>query len=238
MNRPFLTARWENLALLTYAVPPEILTPHLPPGLALDRRDGQAFASLVGFDFLDTRVLGVPWPGFRTFPEVNLRFYVRHGAERGVVFIRELVPRRLVAWIARTVYNEPYAATPMKNTRDETPDRLTMTYRFYWKGRPQTLRVTGRKPATTEPSDSTTHFFKEHRWGFGTTRGGKPARYEVSHPVWQTYPVTSFDLDLDWAHVYGPAWRFLQDAEPYSVVLAAGSPIAVSRQSTRLPEGT
>ncbi len=231
MPRPFLTARWERLALLSYIVPPEVLAPHLPPGLTLDTRDGHAFASLVAFDFLDTRVLGVPWPGYRDFAEVNLRFYVRHGAERGVVFVRELVPQRLVAWMARTLYNEPYVATPMHNTRDETPDRLTMTYQFDWQGRRQTLRVTGAKPPEMPSPESTEHFFKEHQWGFGKTRGGQTVRYEVTHPVWQTYPVTSFDLDLDWAHVYGPAWAFLQEAEPYSVVLAAGSPVAVFSKS-------
>src|SRR5215468_781631 len=97
-GRPFLTARWTNLFLATYAVPDDLLRPHLPPGLELDRRDGRAFASLVAFDFLDTRVLGVPWPGYRNFPEVNLRFYVRHGEQRGVVFVREFVPLRLVAF--------------------------------------------------------------------------------------------------------------------------------------------
>ena len=72
----FLTARWSNLFLATYAVPEGLLRSRLPPGLELDRRDGQCFASLVAFDFLDTRVLGVPWPGFRHFPEVNLAVYV------------------------------------------------------------------------------------------------------------------------------------------------------------------
>lgn len=232
MPRPFLTARWERLALLTYVVPPEVLVPHLPTGLTLDTRDGHAFASLVGFDFIDTRVLGIPWPGFRNFPEINLRFYVRHGDERGVVFIRELVPQPLVAWIARTLYNEPYAAAPMRNHREETPDSLTMTYHFAWKGKPQMLRVTGATPTQRLSPDSTAHFFKEHRWGFGTTRNGHPVRYEVVHPVWETYAVSSFDLDLDWAHVYGPAWAFLQNAEPYSVVLAAGSSISVSWPSS------
>lgn len=77
MARPFLTARWSNVFLATYAVPPEVLERRLPAGLALDSRGGQAFASLVAFDFLDTRVLGVSWPGYRNFSEINLRFYVR-----------------------------------------------------------------------------------------------------------------------------------------------------------------
>ena len=74
MAMPFLTARWSNLVLLNYAVPDSVLLPYLPRGIELDRRDGQAFASLVAFDFLDTRVLGVAWPGFRSFAEMNLRF--------------------------------------------------------------------------------------------------------------------------------------------------------------------
>jgi hypothetical protein len=79
---PFLTARWSNLCLLTYAVPPSLLEPRLPRGLTLDLRAGDAFVSLVAFDFLDTRVLGIPWPGFRDFPEISLRFYVRRGDDR------------------------------------------------------------------------------------------------------------------------------------------------------------
>src|SRR3954469_19204610 len=119
---PFLTARWSNLCLFTYAVPRELLERRLPPGLELDRRDdleGEAFVSLVAFDFLDTRVLGVPWPGFRNFAELNLRFYVRHGEERGVVFVREFVPQRLVAWMARTLYQEPYQAAPLTAVRTD-----------------------------------------------------------------------------------------------------------------------
>src|SRR5438105_349004 len=95
-RRPFLTARWTNLFLATYAVPDDTLTPRLPAGLELDRRDGSAFVSLVAFDFRDTRFLGIPWPGYCNFPEINLRFYVRRGAERGVVFIREIVALRMV----------------------------------------------------------------------------------------------------------------------------------------------
>ena len=99
-RRAFLSARWERLCLVTYDVDPARLAPLLHPELELDTRDGRAFVSLVAFDFLDTRVLGIPWPGYRSFPEVNLRFYVRHGDRRGVVFIREYVPKRLIAWIA------------------------------------------------------------------------------------------------------------------------------------------
>ena len=72
MSRPFLTAEWRNLFLATYCVPPSLLEKRLPAGLMLDLRDGNAFVSLVAFQFLRTRVLGVGWPGYRDFGEAKL----------------------------------------------------------------------------------------------------------------------------------------------------------------------
>ena len=226
-GRPFLTARWTNLFLATYAVPDGLLRPHLPSGLELDRRDGQAFASLVAFDFLDTRVLGVPWPGYRNFPEVNLRFYVCRGGERGVVFVREFVPARLVAWLARRIYNEPYAALCMSSTVTDGPDAITVEHRLTAGGGTHTLRATGSKPAVRPEASSVEHFFKEHQWGYGRTRRGALVRYAVRHPVWEVYPVREYRVDVDWATLYGPQWKVLQGAEPVSTVLAAGSEVAV-----------
>jgi uncharacterized protein YqjF (DUF2071 family) len=235
MARPFLTARWENLFLATYPVPPELLEPRLPPGLELDLRDGQAFVSLVAFEFLDTRVLGVPWPGYRNFPELNLRFYVRHGQQRGVVFVREFVPGRLVALLARLIYNEPYRAAPMSVTRREEGETLTREYRLRWAGKEHLLSVTGKKAAFRPGEASTEHFFKEHSWGFGVTRGGKTLRYEVSHPVWDVYPVEDYRIDLDWAAVYGPEWAFLAGARPVSTVFALGSAVSVYPKGKVVP---
>src|SRR3954454_24851413 len=128
MARPFLTAKWHNLFLATYAVPPATLEKRLPPGLTLDLREGNAFVSLVGFEFLDTRVMGVGCPGYRNFGELNLRFYVRLGEERGVVFVREFVPQRLIAWIARYLYNEPYVAAPITVAKQVSEAEVKVHY--------------------------------------------------------------------------------------------------------------
>jgi uncharacterized protein YqjF (DUF2071 family) len=227
MPRPFLTARWHNLFLATYAVQPALLEKRLPPGLALDLRGGSAFVSLVAFEFLDTRVLGVGWPGFRNFAELNLRFYVRHGGERGVVFVREFVPQRFVAWVARWLYNEPYLAAPITAERRESADRIEMTYRLRYAGREHRIDVAGRKPTVHPAEDTLEHFFKEHHWGFGVTRFGQALRYEVSHPVWDVYPIEAYRLEFDFAAVYGPEWAFLGEAAPVSTALAVGSEVSV-----------
>jgi uncharacterized protein YqjF (DUF2071 family) len=224
---PFLTARWHNLLHITWRVPPALLIDHVPPGVELDIQQGQAFVSLVAFDFLDTRVLGVPWPGYRDFPELNLRFYVKRGEERGVVFIREFVPKRLVASMARLTYNEPYVAAPMSSSFREddalTQFELTVDY----GGRRHRIGVSATGPLWTPAEDSMEHYFKEHKWGFGRDRNGQGVIYEVTHPVWDIWHVQSTALDVDFGLLYGPQWSFLAEAKPHLTVFAKGSAISV-----------
>jgi uncharacterized protein YqjF (DUF2071 family) len=117
--REFLTAEWRYLLMLNYVVAPDLLRPHVPKGVELGTWNDKTYLSMVGFLFHQTKVLGrrIPWHG--NFEEVNLRFYVRRrvpeGWRRGVVFIKEIVPRQLIAAVARLRYNEPYAAMPMRH---------------------------------------------------------------------------------------------------------------------------
>lgn len=227
MARPFLTARWSNVFLATYAVPPELLLPRLPPGLDLDLRGNDAFVSLVAFDFEDTRVWGVPWPGYQRFAELNLRYYVRQNGQRGVVFVREIVPARAVAWAARWLYHEPYVAAPLTTKLYDHPDRVTVERVLRWRGKRYVIAATGEKPPYLPDETSLEHFFKEHQWGFGRDDRGRTVRYEVAHAPWQVYRVKEHHIELDWAAVYGEEWGVLQDRAPHSVALAVGSPIAV-----------
>src|SRR5215471_9645577 len=123
--------------MLNYVAAEELLAPLVPVGVDLDRWRGTLYVSVVGFLFRDTRVLGVPVPAHRTFPEVNLRFYVRRQVagetRRGVVFIRELVPRRAIALIARLLYNEPYRAMPMRHSRSDGPEPRAIAREYAWK---------------------------------------------------------------------------------------------------------
>ena len=227
MPRAFLTARWHNLILANYAVPEGLLTPLLPPGVELDCRDGLCWASLVGFQFLDTRVVGIAWPGFRNFPEWNLRFYVRREGRRGVVFVREFVPQWLVSSVARLVYNEPYRAAPMGMSVTEAGGQVTADYTLTWAGKVHRMTAVGRTPVVRPGPASVEHFFKEHSWGFGTSHTGRLIRYRVEHPEWDVYPVERFAVDLDWGTLYGPEWAGMNGTEPASVAFAVGSAVRV-----------
>jgi uncharacterized protein YqjF (DUF2071 family) len=226
--RSFLSARWCNLILANYSVPEDLLNPFVPPGCQLDRRDGRCWASLVAFQFLDTRVLGISWPGYRNFPEWNLRFYVHHQGQRGVCFIREFVPSYLIASTARLLYNEPYRSARLTMDVQTGADSITAKYTVRWGGRVHSLQAVGARPAIRPGAGSTEQWFKEHAWGFGTSPRGKLIRYQVTHPEWSVYPVRALVADVDWSILYGPAWAAMSGVQPDSVVLAVGSEVTVS----------
>lgn len=242
VRRPFLTARWSNLLLVSYHVDPALLTPLLPAGCVLDLFEGKPAVSLVAFDFLDTRVRGIRWPGYVSFPEINLRYYVRQPAggprtedRRGVSFVRELVPKRLIAAAARLLYNEPYIACPMRSRIEQashssagrTTPALRMVHEFSLAGAGHTIDALADADTTTPPEHSAEHWFKEHQWGFGRDRRGRSLVYEVRHPVWTVHRVRSCNLDVDFASVYGSQWALLKDAHPVSLAWATGSEIQV-----------
>jgi uncharacterized protein YqjF (DUF2071 family) len=231
VNRVFLTADWLRLAIVTFAVPDEALAPHLPPGTEPDRWQGSALASLVAFEFERTRVMGVAALGFRTFPEWNLRFYVRApgtgGVRRGVVFVRELVPNRVVAGIARALYNEPYSAAPYAVERHAVGDGVSVSHLVRDGGKMHRFAFLAGGRPVLPPEDSLDHFLKEQEWGFGTTRGGQRAAYRVEHPAWRIYPETRFDLAVDCGVLYGERWAFLDRATPISRLVAEGSAVKV-----------
>lgn len=229
MARVFLTAEWRDLIIASYAVDPGLLERRLPPGLELDLFEGRAVCSLVGFRFLNTRVLGVKWPGYVNFPEINLRFYVREkeGGRRGVVFVRELVTSGFVAAVARGVYNEPYSKARISERVERAGDAVRVGYEFAIDAGVGRMSVEAEASPVVPPEDSAEHWFKEHQWGYGVTRRGRALRYEVRHPVWACHRVRSAAIDVDWGRVYGAEWAGMRSAEPLSVVLATGSEIAV-----------
>ncbi len=227
-RKAFLTARWVNVVLLTYRVPGEILREYLPAGCELDLWEGEAHVSLVAFDFLGTRVRGVSVPGVRDFPEINLRFYVRCEGRRGVCFVREFVPSRLVAGVARWLYNEPYRAVRMKSETREEGGELCVRHEVVVGGKKSSLEVRAGRELWRPGKESVEYFFKEHEWGFGRERGGRLVRYRVEHPEWEVYRVRKVLVEWDWAGVYGEKWGVLRGTEPRHVMMAAGSGVEVS----------
>ena len=229
----FLTARWAKLAMASYEVDPAILQPFVPARTELDLWSGKCFVSVVGFQFLDTRVLGVPVPFHRDFEEVNLRFYVKRSNDpetrRGVVFVKEIVPRRALAWIANAVYNERYVALPMSH--DDQTSEASRTLRYSWRhlGRWSHLRVLLNGDPYLPDETSEEAFISEHYWGYTAQPDGSTLEYQVEHPRWHVWRTLDQELVCDVAALYGATFaRFLRGT-PSSCFVADGSEIVVRR---------
>jgi uncharacterized protein len=225
----FLTAEWRSLVMLNYTIDRALLTSWLPRGVELDLWNGEALVSMVGFRFDDCRVFGMPVPGHRDFTEVNLRFYVRRqvGAEvrRGVVFIKEIVPKPAIALVARTLYNEPYVAHPMRHSTDGA--RLEYAWRH--GGAWHRLAARTRGTAASMMPGSEEEFIFEHYWGYSRQRDGGTVEYQVEHPSWRVWQTDEAKLECNAAAFYGAAFVPALGAEPRSAFVAEGSPVQVRR---------
>ena len=237
-TRPFLTGEWRWLAMLNWRVEPSLLASYVPRGTVLDTWNGATFISVVGFLFRDTRLLGVSVPLHRNFEEVNLRFYVRREIDgevrRAVTFIREIVPRRAIATVARLAYNEPYVALPMRHrfgALEGVPDPgVAPSFMEYgWRQRSgwSTLRVKTTGIARAIGAGSEEEFITEHYWGYTRQRDGGTVEYQVAHPRWLVWSVAEATLAGNMAELYGPQFAEVLAAPPSSAFMAAGSKIAV-----------
>jgi len=215
--------------MLSWDADPAVLRPYLPAGTELDDWNGRILASVVGFRFLRTRVLGMPVPLHQAFEEVNLRFYVRRrgpeGWRRGVVFVREIVPRAAVAAVARLVYNEPYVVRPMRSRLGPG----AVEYGWRQEGRWCAVRArTAGEPRPVAPG-SQEEFVTEHYWGYTRQRDGGTVEYRVEHPSWGVWPASDAALDCDPATAYGPAFAAMLASPPASAFVADGSAVTVRR---------
>ena len=245
----FLSAEWRNLIMANFQVEPSVLGKYLPANTEIDFWDGRCYISLVGFMFLRTKVLGIPIPFHQDFEEVNLRFYVRHKENsewrRGVVFIKEIVPKAVITFAANALYGEQYMTLPMRHSWNENKDGNRVV-KYFWKAdetrsnwRGNLFRA-GTKPAIWNHisvkaqgclqslvADSEEQFIMEHYWGYTKMTGNRTSEYQVAHPPWQFYPVSEFEIRCSGRQLYGEPFGEILNRKPDSVFLAEGSEISV-----------
>jgi uncharacterized protein len=221
--------------MLNYQIDPALLSRHVPPGTELDSWNGKTFVSMVGFLFQKTSVLGIPALGYRNFEEVNLRFYVRRltssGWRRGVVFIKEIVPRRLIAFIARAVYNEAYVALPMRHSLLLPVDSKPGKFCYEWGPGPvwHKLEVEVMGVPSLPAPDSEETFITEHYWGYCKQRDGGTVEYQVEHPRWRVWRARQAQLACDAQRLYGSEFVHALSQQPSSAFAAEGSEVIVRR---------
>ncbi|HEY5690183.1 MAG TPA: DUF2071 domain-containing protein [Cyclobacteriaceae bacterium] len=230
MTKTFLQAEWRKLAMANYSIDKKILDRYLPPKTEIDLWNDICYISLVGFMFKDTKVKGLKIPFHTNFEEVNLRFYVRfkdNGEwKRGVVFIKEIVPKPALTFVAKSVYKENYETMTMSHSWTTSEDNLTVEYKWK-KGRWNSLKVITDKKASLIQDNSEEEFITEHYWGYTKISNEKTSEYGVEHPKWEIYKTIDYLIDIDFGDIYGQEFSFLTSEKPKSVFLVEGSEIKV-----------
>ncbi len=231
MINTFLKAEWRKLLMVNYPVDKKILDRFVPFKTEIDLWNDACYVSLVGFMFINTRIKGMKIPFHTNFEEVNLRFYVRYkdqdGWKRGVVFIKEIVPRAALTFIANTIYKEHYETHPMHHQWESTHDILSIEYRWKNLNHWNSIKVSTKKELSEISNGSEEEFITEHYWGYTKVGDQITAEYGVEHPRWKIYKTTDYQIEVNYGENYGQEFKFLDFQTPTSVFLAEGSEIEV-----------
>ena len=150
--------------------------------------------------------------------------------KRGVVFIKEIVPKKALTFVANTIFNENYQTLPMTHTWSETVDKRKVEYRWKKSGVENSFKIQASLEKYEIEPNSKTEFITEHYWGYAKVNNEKSNEYEVTHPRWQVYKVKNYEIDVDFGLVYHKDFEFLNTMEPHSVMLAEGSEITVENK--------
>ena len=233
----FLTTDWRSLAMLNYEIDPAVLEPYVPYGTELDTWNGKHYISVVGLLFVDTRLYGVPVPFHRDFEEINLRFYVRRETagevRRGVVFVKEIVPKPAITTVARLFYNENYVTMPTSHSIEHDGSSMSVAYRWKQPNFTHGLDVRAEGSPVLLQDDTEEEFIAEHYWGYAAQRDGGTLEYEVEHPRWRVWRIQDAALNCDVERLYGSEFAPYIGSAPASTLLAEGSPVIV-RKGTRI----
>jgi uncharacterized protein YqjF (DUF2071 family) len=231
MKDIFLKAEWRNLIMVNYCIDADILKPYIPYKTELDLWNNKCYISLVGFMFLNTKVKGLKIPFHTNFEEVNLRFYVKYQEDniwkRGVVFIKEIVPKPALTFIANTIYKEHYETLPMSHEWTDNNNSLTIKYNWKKNNTWNSISVNADKTSKAILIDSNEEFISEHYWGYTKIDNLITSEYAVEHPRWNVNPIINYEIDVNFGNTYGEAFSFLDNEKPASVFLAEGSEIFV-----------
>ena len=222
----FLKAEWRKLVMVNYEVNPELLKAYIPKGTELDFYKKKCYISVVGFMFLNTKLLGMKIPFHVNFEEVNLRFYVKRKGKRGVVFIKEIVPKPAITLVANTIYKENYQTLPMKHSWREKDNKFKVCYQWKINQKWNAVSVESQSKSEAIQPNTEIEFIAEHYWGY-TKEKNKTSEYEVKHSTWSYYPVINYKINIDFFDTYGCNFHFLEILKPRSVFLLEGSEITV-----------
>jgi uncharacterized protein len=232
MERILLTACWTNLLVINYEAGSSLLKKYEPAGTELNDWNGKYIMSLVGFQFSKTKLFGIPSPFYRSFPEINLRFYVKRkvkgGWRKGVVFIKEIAPAKLIGYIASLLYNENFVTLPLKSRFENTDDKINIEYSFTANNETNYLKAIVNSSPADYAENTLEGFIANHYWGYTKVNKKHTRKFEVIHRPWRIHPVLSSEIKINGEKIYGYDFTNCFKNSPFSIFMMDGPETEVS----------
>jgi uncharacterized protein YqjF (DUF2071 family) len=193
VKRPLVVQRWESLTFVHYRYDPATVQAVLPDGLQVDTFDGSAWVALVPFKMVRVRPPGLPAiPWLTTFPETNIRTYVKdERGGRGVYFSSLEITRLLGVAVARLFFGVPYtwASMCLRHTNDGVEYRSSRLWPSPRGARSEVDVQVGR-PVEPDPLLD----FLTNRWRAYTRFLGRIVYAPVSHQPWNLHDAQTTTL--------------------------------------------
>jgi hypothetical protein len=185
-HRPWIVAMtWHDLLFMHWPVPEAVLRAHVPPGLEIDRFDGQAWIGVIPFHMSGVRPRLMPL--VLAFPELNVRTYVRCDGKSGVWFFSLDAASRLAVWAAQRFFHLPYRLAAMSVSLQDG----TVVYKSRRVAAPE-IQLACRYNPSGDPAPSTAgsleHWLTERYWLFAANRRGEIFSGDIHHRPWPLQP--------------------------------------------------
>jgi uncharacterized protein YqjF (DUF2071 family) len=179
-----LTQTWRDLLFAHWPLNPTDLRRRIPRRFELDLFDGRAWLGIVPFSMSNVGLRGLPsLPGVSTFPELNVRTYVRVDSKPGVYFFSLDANSWLAVTVAQRLLNLPYHLATMETSTigeriEFSSTRAAGAFTAFTASYGPAGNPFVCQPGTLE------YFLTERYCLYHHTRGGIPYRLDIHHPPW------------------------------------------------------
>ena len=183
---------WQRLLFAHWAIPQATLRALVPEPLELDSYHGATYIGVVPFDLRGLRFRFLPpLPLVSSFPEANVRTYVRYGGKAGVFFFSLDAASRLAVLGARASFELPYVAAEMNIV--QRGDWIEYRSRRPGATADAELMVRYRSTgARFTASPDSLEYFLTARYALYVVRGnGTVMRGDIHHAPWELQPAAA-----------------------------------------------
>ena len=193
---PVLHMRWDRLTFLHWSYPPDVVQALLPDGLWVDTFQGRAWVAITPFVMAGVHPPGLPAiPQWSTFPETNVRTYVRAAGGSDGLWFFSLDAGRAATLTARAAIGVPYSWSRMRV--EQQGRRIAYTSTRIGSTAASAIAIDIGTPVPASELTSADHFLTG-RWRAFSRRAGRTFSTPVEHPPWPLHRaiVTSLDSSL------------------------------------------